>query len=176
MYRELNRVDTLTASQSMRRLRDAGLLEQKGRGSGTYYQPTPWLLESNEQGLSGQSDRLSSNLEPLSSNPELLSSNLGALSSNPNWQALPQELQEMVSALGQRTHPDKARETLIRLCKHRAWQASELAGLFNRNAHYLGTQYLRPLVSAGVLAYTIPDQPNHPHQAYRAVIGAVVSE
>lgn len=60
---------------------------------------------------------------------------------------------------------------MIRLCTYRSWQASELAGLFDRNADYLGTQYLRPLVSAGVLAYTLPDQPNHPHQAYRAVGG-----
>ena len=35
-YREINRVDTLLASQALRRLRDAGLLEQKGRGSATW--------------------------------------------------------------------------------------------------------------------------------------------
>ena len=44
-YRELTKVDTLTASQSLRRLRDAGLLAQKGRGSATYYVPTERLLD-----------------------------------------------------------------------------------------------------------------------------------
>ncbi|MEB0140353.1 MULTISPECIES: ATP-binding protein [unclassified Undibacterium] len=178
MYRELNRVDTLSASQSLKRLRDAGLLEQKGRGSGTYYQPTSCLLDGKREDdtISSQTDGLSSNLGSLSSNLGGLSSNLGTLSSNPNWQELPKELQEMVSSMGQRTPPDKVREALIQLCKYRSWQASELAGLFNRNADYLGTQYLRPLVSAGVLAYTIPDQPNHPHQAYRAVSDAEESE
>ena len=163
MYRELNRVDTLAASGSLRRLRDAGLLEQKGRGSGTYYLPTPWLL--------GGEEILSSELEDLSSDPEGLSSNSMTLSSNPHWQALPVELQELVAGLGQRAAPDKLREAIIRLCRYRVWQASELGGLFGRNPVYLGTQYLRPLVGAGVLAYTMPDVPNHPHQAYRAVEG-----
>ncbi|NOX56630.1 MAG: transcriptional regulator, partial [Planctomycetes bacterium] len=38
-YRSINRVDTLTASARLRRLRDAGLLEQRGRGAATYYVP-----------------------------------------------------------------------------------------------------------------------------------------
>lgn len=43
-YRELNKVDTLATSGALRRLRDAGLLEQKGRGSATYYVPTNQLV------------------------------------------------------------------------------------------------------------------------------------
>jgi ATP-dependent DNA helicase RecG len=42
-YRELSKVDTLAASAALRRLRDAGLLAQKGRGSATYYVPTERL-------------------------------------------------------------------------------------------------------------------------------------
>ncbi len=163
MYRELNRVDTLAASQSLRRLRDAGLLEQKGRGSATWYQPTARLLDKSED------EGLSSDLGGLSSNPGDLPSNLHALSSNPLWLDLPTNLQDTVTALGQRSTPDKVREAIIRLCRFRSWQAAELGSLFGRNPVYLGTQYLRPLVNAGVLAYTIPEQPNHPHQAYRAV-------
>lgn len=163
MYRELNRVDTLAASGALRRLRDAGLLEQKGRGSGTYYLPTPWLLDN------AQAQGLSSNPAGLPSDPSGLSSNPPFLSSNPHWQALPADLQQLVAGLGQRATPDRLREALIRLCQYQSWQATELAGLFGRNPVYLGTQYLRPLVSAGVLAYTLPEQPNHPHQAYRAV-------
>lgn len=41
IYREVNKVDTLTASQALKRLRDHGLFEQKGRGSATWYKPTP---------------------------------------------------------------------------------------------------------------------------------------
>lgn len=168
MYRALNRVDTLTASQALRRLRDAGLLEQKGRGSATYYKSTAWLLGETEpeQGSEG-SGALSSKPDALSSNPGALSSNPPSLSSNPHWQGLTPELQQLVAGLGQRSSPDRVREAIVALCRYREWQASELAGLFGRTADYLGTQYLRPLVNAGVLTYTRPDQPNHPHQAYR---------
>ncbi len=38
-YRNINCVDTLSASASLRRLRDAGLLESKGKSSQTYYVP-----------------------------------------------------------------------------------------------------------------------------------------
>lgn len=170
MYRELNRVDTLAASQSLRRLRDTGLLEQKGRGSATFYEPTAMLLAETEavQGLPSNPDGLSSNLGSLSSNPD-------GLSSNPLWVSLPPQLQAQVAGLGQRASPDRLRETLIALCRHRPWQAVELGVLFGRNPTYLGTQYLRPLVHAGVLAYTMPDMPNHPHQAYRAVEGEGVA-
>ncbi len=170
MYRELNRVDTIAASQALRRLRDARLLEQKGRGSATYYEPTAWMLggEEGAEDASVQVDGLSSDLDPLSSNPEGLSSNLDPLSSNPHWQALPPPLQELIGQLGQRASPDRLREAIIALCRHRPWQSAELAPPLRRTPDYLGTQYLRPLVNAGVLAYTLPDQPNHPHQAYRA--------
>lgn len=167
MYRELNRVDTLAASQSLRRLRDTGLLEQKGRGSATFYAPTALLLAETgvAQGLSSKPDG------GLSSKPPALSSNPPALSSNPHWAALPESLRELVSALGRRTKPAQMQEAVIALCRHRPWQASELAALLNRTPDYIATQHLRPLVSAGVLAYTMPDMPNHPHQAYRAVEG-----
>ena len=41
---EPNAVNTLVASAHLRKLRDLGLLEQKGRGNSTYYVPTLNLL------------------------------------------------------------------------------------------------------------------------------------
>lgn len=169
LYRELNRVDTIAASQALRRLRDAGLLEQKGRGSATYYEPTTWMLEEEMETTQGSNVvvGLSSKPGSVSSNLVGLPSNLGSLSSNHHWQALPAELQALVAQLGRRATPDRLREAIIALCRNHPWQAAELASLLHRTPDYLGTQYLRPLVSAGVLVYTLPDQPNHPHQAYR---------
>lgn len=43
-YRTINGVDTLAASSHLRRLRDLGLLDQKGRGNTTFYVPTNRLL------------------------------------------------------------------------------------------------------------------------------------
>src|SRR3989339_413504 len=79
-YRELTKVDTLTASQSLRRLRDAGLLAQKGRGSATYYVPTERLLDS---GLCSNPEALSSESEGLSTKLDGLSTKAGALSTTP---------------------------------------------------------------------------------------------
>ena len=43
-FRIINTVDTLSASNSLRKLRDLGFLEQKGRGASTYYIPTKRML------------------------------------------------------------------------------------------------------------------------------------
>jgi ATP-dependent DNA helicase RecG len=49
VYRNINNVDTLTASTHLRRLRNIGLLAQKGNGANTYYVPTKKLISSEEQ-------------------------------------------------------------------------------------------------------------------------------
>lgn len=127
-------MDTLTASQSLRRLRDAGLLAQKGRGSATYYVPTERLVDS---GLSTKPEALSSNPESLSSESEGLSSNPPALSSNPEPrpitpsgkfdEALRSQLLDGISgtlaakvgAVGQRHPPQEVRDVIVALCQVR---------------------------------------------------------
>ncbi|MEH1927633.1 ATP-binding protein [Nostoc sp.] len=47
IYRDTNDVDTLTASQHLRRLRDAGLLEQQGKGSATCYTLASGLVDND---------------------------------------------------------------------------------------------------------------------------------
>ncbi|MEH2372172.1 winged helix-turn-helix domain-containing protein [Nostoc sp.] len=47
IYRVTNDVDTLTASQHLRRLRDAGLLEQQGKGSATCYTLASGLVDND---------------------------------------------------------------------------------------------------------------------------------
>lgn len=162
-FRELNRIDTLAASQKLRRLRDAGLLKQKGKGSATYYEPTDLLLGD---GLSPQSGGLSPELGGLS--PEL-----EALSPDPIRDALlaelPQALAEEVAGLGQRSR-DKGRlkRMLVALCGRRFYRADELARITDRNPEYLQKDYLSALVAEGMLVYRYPSDPNHPQQAYGA--------
>ena len=50
-YRNLNGVETLTASGALRRLRDLGLLAQHDKGAATYYTPTARLLPPRRGGL-----------------------------------------------------------------------------------------------------------------------------
>tara|TARA_R110001599_G_scaffold49126_9_gene140453 strand:+ start:2063 stop:3985 length:1923 start_codon:yes stop_codon:yes gene_type:complete len=184
-WRDINKVDTLTASQSLKKLRDAGLLQQKGRGSATWYQPSGRMLGDNEglssnpPGLSGDLGALSSNPEGLSSNPPGLSSNPQSLSSNPDPLAdparrallneLPGELAAQVGAIGQRRPPEEVRALVVELCRHRAYRAEELALLLVRNVETVRQNYLRPLLRAGRIRMTRPEVPNNPEQAYRAV-------
>lgn len=177
-WRDTNKVDTLTASQSLKKLRDAGLLQQKGRGSATWYQPTGKML-GDDEGLSSDPEGLSSKFEGLSSNPNTLSSNPGALSSNPDPLADPArrallnelsgELAAQVGAVGQRRPPEEVRELVVALCRHRDCRAEELALLLARNVETVRQNYLRPLLRAGRIRMTRPDVPNDPEQAYRAV-------
>ncbi|MEI8325510.1 MAG: ATP-binding protein, partial [Betaproteobacteria bacterium] len=186
-YRELTKVDTLTASQSLRRLRDAGLLTQKGRGSATYYVPTESLvdsgLNSKPAALSSESDGLSSNPQPLSSNPDTLSSNplgLPAKAENPQskfdktlrGQLLDEiagTLAARVGALGQRHPPQEVRDVVVALCAVRAWRVDELSAALRRNPEVVRQNYLRPLMREGRLTMTNPQEPNDPQQAYRTV-------
>lgn len=170
-YRALNKVDTLTASNALRRLRDAGLLSQQGKGSATWYQPTGKLTKTD--GLSSDLDALSSKPEGLSSNPGALSSNPDALSSNlaPARAALlnelPGELAARVGGIGQRHQPDRVRNLVVDLCAHRYWRVDELALLLQRNPEFIRQSYLRPLLAQQRIAMTLPDTPNSPLQAYR---------
>ncbi len=184
-WREINKVDTLSASQGLKKLRDAGLLQQHGRGSATWYQPTSELL-GQADGQDGTDGALSSNPEHLFSNPSGVSSNPAGLSSNPGAVAsnldlvveaarrallneLPGELAAEVGKVGQRHSPDAVREVVVALCQHRDYRAEELAQLLSRNVETVRQNYLRPLLRAGRITMTRPDKPNDPEQAYRAV-------
>jgi ATP-dependent DNA helicase RecG len=178
-YRELTKVDTLTASQALRRLRDAGLLAQKGRGSATYYVPTERLLisglSSNPEALSSESDGLSTKLGGLSTNPEGLSSMLAdaqVAQRKALLNELPGALAARIGAIGQRHPPGKVCDAIVEICRLRDWRAEELATLLQRHSRYVRNNYLRPLMREGRLTMTNPREPNDPQQAYRAVEGS----
>ena len=177
-WRDTNKVDTLTASQSLKKLRDAGLLQQKGRGSATWYQPTGKML--------GDDDGLSSNPDGLSSNPLSLSRELGSLSRDHNsldkaeaerktklrqtlLAALPGELAARVGALGRRSPPDAVRDVVLDLLQQRPWRLEELGQLLQRNPEYVRQKYVQPLLEAARIRMTRPEVPNDPEQAYRVV-------
>lgn len=185
-YRELNKVDPLAASGALRRLRDAGLLAQKGRGSATYYVPTDRLgtdgegLPTKSAALSTNLKGLPTNLEGLPTNSEVLSDNLDDLPTNPTPEEetarrallaeLPGDLVARVGALGRRSTPEEAQAVVVEVCRLRAWQAEELALLLHRNSRHVRNTYLRPLMRDGRLVMTNPDETNDPQQAYRAAM------
>lgn len=163
-YRDINHVETLTASGKLRHLRDLGLLDQKGKAAATYYVPTKRLL------LQPPTSQLAE------ATPEAASQSKGstpvttAQPTQPkgNLQGLPTQLADKVASLGQRAVPADLRAVIEALCGWKPMSSEELAGILGRNRHYLITTHLRPMVRDGQLRYTHPDQPAHPRQAYQA--------
>ena len=185
-YRALNKVDTLAASAALRRLRDVGLLDQKGRGSATYYVATARLglaepaagmggpLSSKPDGLSSKSDDLSSKPGSLSSEPpEPVSTPISARFDDAERHALlddlPGSLAARLGAIGQRHPPQEIQNLLVELCTLRDWRTDELSLVLRRNPEAVRQNYLRPLMRQGRLVMTRPEEPNDPQQAYRAV-------
>lgn len=167
MYRELNRVDTLAASQTLRRLRDAGLLEQKGRASATYYVPTAQLLGPKEADAAGLEP-----LIPLSPKPEGLSPKPSALSPKPDAanEGLPEPLRAQVAALGQRSPPAAMEAAILALCRWKPHTTEALAQRLGRRRDTV-SDYVMRLLRSGRLQATHPEHPRHPQQAYRTVDG-----
>ena len=111
---------------------------------------------------------LSGNPPALSGNPAGLSGNPSALSGKPPIipPDVPAALAERISTLGQRvSQPDLAQLT-IDLCCHRPFSADELAAMLGKTRKHILERALTPLLRNDQLRHTIPDQPNHPNQAY----------
>jgi len=167
IYRFINGVETITASRSLQKLRNIGLLESHGKGSATYYTLNPQF----------QSDQ--SNLDSTASEPENLSGQSPPSSVDNTHQQLSLDfpsktkkelsVQQRLANVGKRTAPEEIKALILDLCELRSRSSTELASLLKRKRKYLLDQYLKPLMKEGRLAYTNPDNPNDPHQTYRTV-------
>lgn len=80
---------------------------------------------------------------------------------------IPPQLAERIPSAGSKPRRDILRALIIDLCRWHALSARELAGILHRRDHKpLVRDYLTPMVSEGLLAYTIPKMENHPDQRY----------
>ncbi|MCZ2105366.1 MAG: transcriptional regulator [Comamonadaceae bacterium] len=165
-YRAINRTDTLSASAHLRRLRDLELLEMKGSGSRTYYVPGVQFQARTEAGASAKP---TANTRP--PNPDSHQPNQNSHQPNQDSHHLlatiPPQLAERIPSAGSKPRRDILRALIIDLCRWHALSARELAGILHRRDHKpLVRDYLTPMVSEGLLAYTIPKMENHPDQRY----------
>jgi ATP-dependent DNA helicase RecG len=168
-YRSVNGVsDVLHASQHLRRLRDRGLLAQKGKGADTYYKPTdklllPWLQRSGEESKPRELPVKSGELSPKSGESPVKSGE-----SETKSREMPSELRETLSGLGGKAARPAIENAIVRLCQWQPLSAEELALHLGRTREYVRDTLLPALLKAGRITRTIPEQPNHPQQKYRA--------
>jgi len=161
-YRSVNHVDTLTASGCLRRLRDAGLLEQQGKAAGTFYVPGDRLrtalgIPATAESLRPDTTALRPELPGLRAESEVLRAEL------------PPALRAELEGLGKRSAPEELDPVLIRLCAWKPLSLAELAALTGRVANHLRSRNVKRLLKDARLAYRYPAEPNHPDQKYVAV-------
>jgi ATP-dependent DNA helicase RecG len=146
-FRSLNYVDILSASKSLRRLRDLNLLEMNGKGKNALYVPGSRLIKTDQ------------------SNSKTDQSNSKTDQSAETW-LLP-ELVEKIKKLSKRSQPIDIQNLILALCQKRPLSATEIASLLSRkNKKYLVDQHLTPLLKKGELTHLYPDDPQHPQQKY----------
>ncbi len=74
-----------------------------------------------------------------------------------------------VVSVSSRATPQEMRANILRLCRGRYLTRSELSATLGRNAVFLGSTYLKPMVEEGLLELRYPDTPTHSRQAYRTI-------
>ncbi len=163
--RRIAGLDTLEASQLLRRLRDSELLELHSAGPASYYTLHPDIsdrggLEADRGGLEADRGGLRRDRGGLEADRGGLRADRGELTG---------EEREMVKNLGKRPRKEKLRKAILTLASRRAWRPSELAEVLgNRNARRLAERHLSPMYQEGLLERTNPENPSDPNQAYFA--------
>ena len=178
-YRDINQMETLIASAHLRRLRELGLLAQKGKSSATYYVPTDRLLSGavspaqrrmDSQGLPAGVSTIPQDLTPaITAQSQGLAPMAGGKPTglSANLQGLPTELAEALRQLRRRSRTSDMRNMIKRLCAWRSLRAEHIAKFLGREKPYITRTYLAPMIRDGDLEYLYPNNPAHPQQAYR---------
>ena len=196
--RNLSGAETLAASRTLRRLRDEGLLDQKGKGSATYYVPSAYLQEERGEESAKPMQVAAARSEEVPAKPSEVGQKPREVGTNPseveglevedegslmeewgpigdrlrslpkNLRAIPPAILLKVEGLGKSARKEKLRAAIIELCEWRPLRAEEIARILGRNQTYLVENQLSPMIAEGSLKYTIPEEPHHMRQAYKA--------
>jgi ATP-dependent DNA helicase RecG len=169
--RDFSGLDTLQASNLLRRLRDKGLLEKQGAGNRTHYV----LLERARDnpgmgdlfgGVGGKLEPEGGKLEPEGGKLEPEGGNLELSSNMQALPPLPENLALRLLDPGKRMGTLGLRQLILDLCSWQALRADELATLLHKDKKYLRNKHLTPMVQAKELSFLYPESPNHKWQAY----------
>jgi len=173
-YRQQSGLDTLSASQDLRAMRDLRLLEMKGKGSRTYYVAGP-LLQGALAISAGQKAPFNTQAGTANTQAGTLNTQAPPLSTQVAFtregllREVPEELRSKLMALGKRVNdPEMVMDLLQALCAQRPYTKEELACLFDKREDYVRAKFINPLIQSGRLTYRYPDVLSHPDQAYVA--------
>lgn len=150
-YRNLNQVDTLAASGALRKLKDAGLVQSRGSGSRTYYEPGLQFEAIDRRPRQGQAANMHGSALTIHASGK---------------RVLPTAIAAQISRLGKRVQPSTIESLIEQICDWSPSSAEEIATWLGKTRNYITNQYLFRMVKEGKLKYTIPDMVKHPGQRY----------
>ena len=158
--RDFSGLDTLQASNLLRRLRDRGLLEKQGAGNRTHYTLSHPGERSDPHPEQGKLPLEDGKLAPEGGKqtPE---------GGKRNLPPLPEALAIRLPQQGQRLSTAALRALIQDLCGWHPLRGEELADFLGKDLKYLRNKHLSALIQAGDLVFLYPESPNHKLQAYK---------
>ena len=173
-YRQLVDCKRHEAAADLRKLKEFGLVSQRGKTKNTYYVPTPSLISDGKSltidalPLTIDGEALTTDGKSLTSDGDSLTGDAQAEKFQSKRKQLSLDLIQQIGELGKRVKNKEVLEAMIiEVCQIDTWNKEELAQLFSRSPINMYQEYLRPMLKRGLLEHTIPDLIRHPNQAYR---------
>ena len=157
--RDFSGLDTLQASDLLRRLRDRGLLEKQGAGNRTHY-----TLVNPDEARDNHPEQGKLLFEGGKQVPE--GGKQAGEGGKRHLPPLPPALKAKLPAPRQRMGEAALRQLIRDLCGWQALRGEELATLLGKDLKYLRNKHLSAMVQSGELAFQYPESPNHALQAY----------
>ena len=158
--RDFSGLDTLQASNVLRRLRDRGLLEKQGAGNRTHY-----ILVNPESARGAHPEQGELPLDGGRQTPE--GGRQTPEGGRQELPSLPTSLAKRLPVPGKRTSEKALRQLILDLCGWRALRGEELATILGKDLKYLRNRYLSAMVRSGALVFQYPESPSHKRQAYK---------
>ena len=167
-YRQFVGCDTLKASAKLSMMRDAGLLEMKGRGKATYYVPGDRFPAAKHETTPPQAQTT----PPLAQTtaPQTQTTAPQAQTTAPQGQTtapIPKDLESDLAALGRKAPRERAVELMVRLCSCRAMTKEDLMKYLNRSEATI--RHIATSLLGKRLSYLYPEVIHHPNLAYVAL-------
>jgi ATP-dependent DNA helicase RecG len=166
--RQLMGLDTLAASQVLRRLRDRTMLELHRAGAQSFYTLDPGLLADDRPGhLVLDQGGLAADRGGIEPDRGGIATDRGG--KEPDRGELDPALAQVLASLGTRPRKEKLRQAICQLCSDQWRSVAWLAGILNLQPRNLSDRHLSPMVKDGLLERRFPDIPSHREQAYRTI-------
>ena len=154
VYRQFAGCDTLKASAKLSIMRDAGLLEMRGKGKATYYVPGGRFPVAKHETTPPQDQ---------TTPPQVQTTAPQGQTTAP----LPEDLSSDLAALGRKAPRERVEELIVRLCSYRAMTKDDLMKYLKRSEATI--RHIATSLLGKRLAYLYPEVIHHPNQAYIAL-------